>query len=161
MSSTPEPGWKWSLERVLKTVHHVRAGRSLQPASWPNGARVAVLLSFDVDNETTALRYGQRIEIEARVRRPRNFGNPGSFDYSGYLARQEADIIALRRDESLSLPATVDYAAIPSLSAELRQKLQRIKPASLGQAARIDGMTPAALTAILGHVRRSQTRASA
>jgi tRNA uridine 5-carboxymethylaminomethyl modification enzyme len=81
--------------------------------------------------------------------------------YSGYLARQEADIIALRRDESLALPATVDYAAIPSLSAELRQKLERVRPGSLGQAARIDGMTPAALTAILGHVRRTQTRASA
>jgi tRNA uridine 5-carboxymethylaminomethyl modification enzyme len=81
--------------------------------------------------------------------------------YSGYLARQEADIIALRRDESLALPAMVDYAAIPSLSAELRQKLERVRPGSLGQAARIDGMTPAALTAILGHVRRTQTRASA
>jgi tRNA uridine 5-carboxymethylaminomethyl modification enzyme len=81
--------------------------------------------------------------------------------YSGYLARQEADIVALRRDESLTLPATVDYRAIPSLSAELRQKLERVRPASLGQAARIDGMTPAALTAILGHVRRYQIRASA
>jgi tRNA uridine 5-carboxymethylaminomethyl modification enzyme len=81
--------------------------------------------------------------------------------YSGYLARQEADIVALRRDESLTLPLTVDYAAIPSLSAELRQKLERVRPASLGQAARIDGMTPAALTAILGHVRRYQIRASA
>ncbi len=81
--------------------------------------------------------------------------------YSGYLARQEADIIALRRDESLTLPATVDYRAIPSLSAELRQKLERVRPASLGQAARIDGMTPAALTAILGHVRRHQIRESA
>jgi len=74
--------------------------------------------------------------------------------YSGYMARQEADIVALRRDESLVLPASVDYTAIPALSAELRQKLTRIRPASLGQAARIDGMTPAALTAILGHVRR-------
>jgi tRNA uridine 5-carboxymethylaminomethyl modification enzyme len=81
--------------------------------------------------------------------------------YSGYLARQEADIVALRRDESLTLPATVDYTAIPSLSAELRQKLARVRPASLGQAARIDGMTPAALIAILGHVRRYQTRESA
>ncbi|MGE3872683.1 MAG: tRNA uridine-5-carboxymethylaminomethyl(34) synthesis enzyme MnmG, partial [Parvibaculaceae bacterium] len=81
--------------------------------------------------------------------------------YSGYLARQEADIIALRRDEALTLPGTVDYTAIPSLSAELRQKLQRVRPASLGQAARIDGMTPAALTAILGHVRRYQIRESA
>jgi tRNA uridine 5-carboxymethylaminomethyl modification enzyme len=75
--------------------------------------------------------------------------------YSGYMARQEADIVALRRDESLVLPASVDYTAIPALSAELRQKLTRIRPASLGQAARIDGMTPAALTAILGHVRRA------
>ncbi len=81
--------------------------------------------------------------------------------YSGYMARQEADIVALRRDESLTLPASVDYAAIPSLSAELRQKLARVRPASLGQAARIDGMTPAALTAILGHVRRRETRESA
>ncbi|WP_119390653.1 tRNA uridine-5-carboxymethylaminomethyl(34) synthesis enzyme MnmG [Taklimakanibacter lacteus] len=81
--------------------------------------------------------------------------------YSGYMARQEADIVALRRDESLTLPATVDYAAIPSLSAELRQKLARIRPSSLGQAARIDGMTPAALTAILGHVRRRESRESA
>ncbi|MGE0006338.1 MAG: tRNA uridine-5-carboxymethylaminomethyl(34) synthesis enzyme MnmG [Parvibaculaceae bacterium] len=81
--------------------------------------------------------------------------------YSGYLARQEADIVALRRDESLTLPVTLDYMAIPSLSAELRQKLARIRPVSLGQAARIDGMTPAALTAILGHLRRGQIRASA
>ncbi|MBK1864782.1 tRNA uridine-5-carboxymethylaminomethyl(34) synthesis enzyme MnmG [Aestuariivirga sp. YIM B02566] len=81
--------------------------------------------------------------------------------YSGYLARQEADIVALRRDESLTLPATLDYAAIPSLSAELRQKLNRVRPQSLGQAQRIDGMTPAALTAILGHVRRYTLKESA
>src|SRR5436189_1125576 len=55
----PEPGWKWSTERIFKAVHQVRAGRSLQPASWPGGARVAVLLSFDVDNETIALRFGE------------------------------------------------------------------------------------------------------
>jgi peptidoglycan/xylan/chitin deacetylase (PgdA/CDA1 family) len=57
--SRPEPGWKWSNERILTTVHQVRAGRSLQPESWPGGARVAVLLSFDVDNETIALRFGE------------------------------------------------------------------------------------------------------
>ena len=74
--------------------------------------------------------------------------------YSGYLARQEADIAALRKDEALTLPADLDYAAMPSLSAELRQKLARTKPNSIGQAARIDGMTPAALSALLGHVRR-------
>jgi peptidoglycan/xylan/chitin deacetylase (PgdA/CDA1 family) len=55
----PEPGWKWSEERIFATVNQVRAGRSLQPDNWPNGGRVAVLLSFDVDNETIALRYGE------------------------------------------------------------------------------------------------------
>jgi peptidoglycan/xylan/chitin deacetylase (PgdA/CDA1 family) len=55
----PEPGWKWSEERIFQTVNEVRAGRSLQPDGWPNTARVAVLLSFDVDNETIALRYGE------------------------------------------------------------------------------------------------------
>ncbi len=54
-----QPGWEWSTERVLETVNRVRAGRSLQPESWPNGARVAALLSFDVDNETISLRYGE------------------------------------------------------------------------------------------------------
>ena len=74
--------------------------------------------------------------------------------YAGYLERQVADIHAYRRDEALSLPADLDYAAIASLSAEARQKLEAARPATLGAAARISGVTPAALTALLGHVRR-------
>jgi len=54
-----KPGWQWTMDTVNKVVNAVRAGRSLQPKAWPNGARVAVLLSFDVDNETVALRYGE------------------------------------------------------------------------------------------------------
>jgi peptidoglycan/xylan/chitin deacetylase (PgdA/CDA1 family) len=54
-----KPGWQWTMDSVTTVVNAVRAGRSLQPKSWPNGARVAVLLSFDVDNETVALRYGE------------------------------------------------------------------------------------------------------
>ncbi len=53
------PGWKWTPEQIDETVNQVRAGRNLQPDAWPDGARVAVLLSFDVDNETIALRYGE------------------------------------------------------------------------------------------------------
>lgn len=52
-------GWEWSTDTVMRVVHAVRAGRSLQPKRWPNGARVAVALSFDVDNETPNLRFGQ------------------------------------------------------------------------------------------------------
>jgi len=55
----PVPGWEWSEDQIFETVNKVRAGRSLQPDQWPGGARVAVLLSFDVDNETIALRYGE------------------------------------------------------------------------------------------------------
>ncbi|MEO7965217.1 MAG: polysaccharide deacetylase [Gemmatimonadaceae bacterium] len=52
-------GWQWSTDTVMKVVNAVRAGRTLQPKSWPNGAHVAVALSFDVDNETVNLRFGQ------------------------------------------------------------------------------------------------------
>ena len=74
--------------------------------------------------------------------------------YEGYLARQRQDIAAYRRDEALVLPPDLDYGAIGSLSNEVRQKLQDGKPATLGQAARISGVTPAALVALLKHVRR-------
>jgi tRNA uridine 5-carboxymethylaminomethyl modification enzyme len=73
--------------------------------------------------------------------------------YSGYLERQEADIAVLRKDEALLLPPELDYERIPSLSNEIRQKLARVRPATLAQAARIDGITPAALSALIGHVR--------
>jgi tRNA uridine 5-carboxymethylaminomethyl modification enzyme len=81
--------------------------------------------------------------------------------YTGYLARQEADIAALKKDEAITLPAGADYSAMPGLSNELRQKLARVRPATLGQAARIDGMTPAALALILSAVRRRDLRRSA
>jgi tRNA uridine 5-carboxymethylaminomethyl modification enzyme len=73
--------------------------------------------------------------------------------YSGYMGRQEADIVAFRRDEQLNLPGDLDYAGVHGLSTEARLKLAKIRPETLGQAARIDGMTPAALTLVLAHVR--------
>ncbi len=78
--------------------------------------------------------------------------------YAGYLGRQETDILAFRRDEGLTLPAGLDYAAVQGLSTEARQKLASIRPATLGQAARIDGVTPAALTLVLAHVRSRAKR---
>src|SRR5262245_47713833 len=57
--TTAKPGWKWSIDSVHKVVNAVRAGRSLKPAKWPGNARVAVLLSFDVDNETIPIRFGE------------------------------------------------------------------------------------------------------
>jgi tRNA uridine 5-carboxymethylaminomethyl modification enzyme len=79
--------------------------------------------------------------------------------YSGYLDRQTAEVEAFRRDEGLSLPADLDYAAIPGLSNEARQKLTAVRPQTLGQASRIEGMTPGAITSLLGHVRRASKAA--
>ena len=76
--------------------------------------------------------------------------------YAGYLDRQDADILAFRRDESLTLPASLDYASVQGLSTEAALKLGRIRPLTLGQAARIDGVTPAALTLVLAHVRSAK-----
>ena len=75
--------------------------------------------------------------------------------YRGYLDRQDADIRTYRADESLTLPAGLDYGAIASLSTEARSKLSQARPATLAAAARIAGVTPAALTALLRHVRRT------
>jgi tRNA uridine 5-carboxymethylaminomethyl modification enzyme len=76
--------------------------------------------------------------------------------YAGYLDRQDADILAFRKDEALRLPAELDYHGIHGLSTEAVVKLGRIRPATLGQAARIDGITPAALTLVLAHVRHQR-----
>ncbi|HEY2539822.1 MAG TPA: tRNA uridine-5-carboxymethylaminomethyl(34) synthesis enzyme MnmG [Stellaceae bacterium] len=83
----------------------------------------------------------EQVEIDAR--------------YAGYVERQERDIAAFRRDEALLLPAELDYAAIGSLSREICGKLAAARPATLGAAARISGVTPAALVALLKYVRRS------
>jgi tRNA uridine 5-carboxymethylaminomethyl modification enzyme len=82
----------------------------------------------------------EQLEIDAR--------------YAGYLERQTRDIAAFRRDEALLLPEGLDYAAVGSLSAEIRGKLAAARPATLGAAARISGVTPAALVALLQHVKR-------
>ncbi|MDJ0930423.1 tRNA uridine-5-carboxymethylaminomethyl(34) synthesis enzyme MnmG [Breoghania sp.] len=74
--------------------------------------------------------------------------------YAVYLDRQESDIAALRREESLSIPEDFDYVALSGLSNELRAKLETVRPGTLAQAERIDGITPAALTLILAHVKR-------
>ncbi|MBD7942178.1 tRNA uridine-5-carboxymethylaminomethyl(34) synthesis enzyme MnmG [Brevundimonas guildfordensis] len=74
--------------------------------------------------------------------------------YAGYLDRQAQDAEALRREEGLTLPADLDYAVIGALSNEVREKLALIRPLTLGQAGRIEGMTPGALTALLAHVKK-------
>jgi len=88
----------------------------------------------------------EQIEIEAK--------------YAVYLDRQTADIASLRRDDALAMPDDIDFGAISGLSNELREKLAAVRPATLGQAGRIDGMTPAALALILAAAKRHRRRAA-
>ena len=81
--------------------------------------------------------------------------------YAGYLGRQDSDIKAFRRDEALEIPADLDFNSIGGLSTEVRAKLSEARPATLGAASRVSGVTPAALVALLGHVRRRDDRLSA
>ncbi len=88
----------------------------------------------------------QQIEIDAR--------------YDGYLQRQEADVNAYMKDESLVIPDSIDYNAVGSLSNEIRQKFIQIRPNTIGKAARIPGVTPSAVVSLLRYVRRGDKEAS-
>lgn len=144
-----------ALSLVMTPAEAARHGLNVTP----DGRRrnVIQLLAYpDIDLQALAAVWQQvtgwsaaareQIEIEAQ--------------YAGYLDRQLADVEAFRRDEALSLPADLDYAAVGGLSNEVRQKLTAVRPMTLGQAARIEGVTPGALTALLAHVRRTGSRAA-
>ncbi len=107
---------------ALELLGHAQAGRATVLRLWPSlGALKSEVL--------------EQLETDAL--------------YAGYLDRQGADIAAFRRDEALMLPGDLDYAGVAGLSTEIVQRLSRIRPSTLGQAARIEGVTPAALTALL------------
>jgi tRNA uridine 5-carboxymethylaminomethyl modification enzyme len=79
--------------------------------------------------------------------------------YSGYLEKQEADIIAFRRDENLIIPNSIDYSKLSGLSNEVKSKFKLIRPKTMGQALRIDGITPAAAYILLSYVKKQKSKA--
>ncbi len=135
MSLTPAEGARAGLKlnqdgqrrNLGQLLSHPDVGLSELAAIWPS-----------IDTWPAFAR--EQIEIDAA--------------YHGYLDRQDADVATFRRDEGLGLPADLDYRALGGLSAEVREKLHAVRPATLGQAARIEGVTPGAITALLVHVRR-------
>jgi peptidoglycan/xylan/chitin deacetylase (PgdA/CDA1 family) len=104
-SATAIPGWRWTMDSVRKTVNAVRAGRDLQPKAWPNGKKVAVLLSFDADNETVTLRFGET--------------SVGALSQGEYGARAGLGRI-LKVLDSRKIPASF---FIPSVSLELHPEM--------------------------------------
>ena len=89
----------------------------------------------------------RQIEIEAQ--------------YAGYMDRQDADIVAFQKDEAIHIPDDFDYGRISGLRGELREKLESVRPGTLGQAGRIEGMTPAALILLLGFLKKDRDRTGA
>ena len=92
-------------------------------------------------------RIAAQLEVDAR--------------YAAYLRRQDEDVAQLKRDEAISIPLDFDYSGIPSLSAEVRQKLVQHRPATIAQAGRIEGVTPAALLTLLARLKVGRARKSA
>ena len=77
--------------------------------------------------------------------------------YQGYLSRQQADIDAFVKDESLKIPDDIDYAKVGGLSIEIQMRLNKARPETLGVAARLPAMTPAAITALLGYLKSKKS----
>jgi len=135
LSITPKEAERHGLS--LKRDGHRRTAFEL--LSYPSIA-IADLAGIWPQLGAFAPKVAEQLEIDAK--------------YAVYLDRQAADVAAYRRDETLDLPPALDYEDLPGLSMEIRQKLASIRPRTLGQAGRIDGVTPAALTLLAAHVRR-------
>lgn len=112
---------------AMELAAHPQAGWAAISRIWPEIAALDAAIALQMQNEAV---------------------------YHGYLDRQEADVMAFRRDEGVRIPADFDYRGVGSLSHEVREKLERARPATLGQAGRVEGVTPGALTALLAHVKR-------
>ena len=121
-----------SLSKVIRRVPRYSCQRLR--AVWPELGRLGPA-------------FAAQLEVDAR--------------YASYVNRQEADVLAFRREESVRIPADFDFADLPSLSAEVRQKLEALRPATLAQAARMEGITPAALMLLLAYLRRAKERKTA
>ncbi|AKC86820.1 tRNA uridine-5-carboxymethylaminomethyl(34) synthesis enzyme MnmG [Pseudoxanthomonas suwonensis] len=130
------------------------------------GREVEAALGVAVSRETSALDLIKRPELGyAALMRVPSLG-PGVDDaqvaeqveigvkYAGYLDRQREEIARQQRQEDTAIPAAFDYAAVRGLSAEVQQKLERVRPQTIGQAQRIPGMTPAAISLLLVHLER-------
>ena len=150
-----------ALESARSTLGQVRlSSRALNEAGVrvnPDGPRRSALEALalpggTLENLSTEVPGIDRIDpqILAQVARDAL--------YETYLGRQQKDIEALRRDESWEIPPDFAYEDLHGLSSELLGKLRRVQPRSLAQAGRIEGMTPAALTLILAHLRRAERK---
>ena len=145
-------------QSLIADAERGRQARLVAPQGWPAalGVRAAVLsgsrrrrsgADLAANSAKSSRKIAEQLEIDAK--------------YDVYLSRQAADVESYRRDESLVLADDSIMAALPGLSNEVRHKLQTHRPRTIGHAGRIDGMTPAALTLLVAHVRRQERKPKA
>jgi len=142
LALTPDEAAKFGL--VVNRDGRKRSAFDLLSYSGVDVARLAAIWPEIGKLEST---IAEQLAVDAR--------------YAAYVKRQELDIASFRKDEAIAIPPGFAFSKLPGLSAELRQKLERHRPASLGQAARLDGMTPAALMLLLAHLKRGGAAKSA
>ncbi|MBN2886514.1 MAG: tRNA uridine-5-carboxymethylaminomethyl(34) synthesis enzyme MnmG, partial [Chromatiaceae bacterium] len=117
-----------------------REARALDLLARPHVRHAALAELIGPAPEDVTPEVAEQVEIQAR--------------YAGYIDRQQAEIERQREQETRALPDTFDYSAVRGLSMEVREKLMRARPATIGQAARIPGITPAAISLLLIHLKR-------
>jgi tRNA uridine 5-carboxymethylaminomethyl modification enzyme len=155
-------------ERELARFHDTRIKAAGIPAEW--SARVLgetstrdALSAFDLLRRPE-VSYEHVIELIGAMPQPADDRLAAQIraqievaaKYSGYIERQEEEIARHQRNEETRLPADLDYARVAGLSNEVRQKLEQIRPATVGQAARVAGVTPAAVSILLVHLKKSR-----
>ena len=129
---------KIAMDGVKRSVFEIMGQRNL------NMAKIRQLFpEIPVANPT----IDKQVEIDAH--------------YQGYIERQTKDIESFNRDEATLIPASLNYDLLSGLSTEVKSKLNKIKPSTIGQASRIDGITPAAIIILLSHIKRSKKKAFA
>ena len=130
-SKVSKYGVKVAKDGVKRTANQILSQRSVDMSKireiWPEISNV----SREID---------EQLEINSH--------------YKGYLKKQKADILAFKRDENLKIPDNIDYDSFSGFSSEIKSKFKKIKPKTMGQALRIDGVTPAAVYILLSHLKR-------
>jgi len=138
----PEPGTLDRLKQLGTTP--IKNATSLAQLLKRSEIFFEDLIPFDPDLSNIVAQVA--IEVETRIK------------YEGYIDRQEREVKKMNRWDGVRLPEHVDYLAVHGLSTEVREKLLRIRPISLGQASRISGVTPASIMALQVHLKRSRNR---
>ena len=160
-------------KRDVIAAETARLGALWAAPNNPLGAALAAHIGVEVSRETSGLDLLRRPELDyPMLMRVPGLG-PGLADakaaeqveietkYSGYLGRQREEIARHRRNEATTIPHGFDYAGVHGLSSEVRQKLERVRPQTVGQAQRIPGMTPAAVSLLLVHLERARRERAA